>query len=146
LPPDPKPAARIVDRAALRRAKLANPTCAACGGGGANGHHVLPKGAGAGAGDDVVENIVGLCGSGTTGCHGAFHGNPSVVTLGHGAYKRWERRDREWVAHGVGRYLLEHRPDTIRYVLTKLGQEAGLAYLERVYLVNPELALAAAGS
>jgi hypothetical protein len=136
--PDPKPPARIVDRAALRRAKLANPTCAACGAGGANGHHVLPKGAGAGAGDDVPENIVGLCGSGTTGCHGSWHGSPYV----HNGI----RRDREWVARRVGETLLDQRPETIRYVLTKLGQEAGLAYLERVYLVNPELALAAAGS
>jgi hypothetical protein len=140
MAPDPKPAARIVDRAALRRAKLANPSCAACGGGGANGHHVLPKGAGAGAGDDVAENIVGLCGSGTTGCHGAWHGSPYVVQVGNWVLDV-ERRDREWVARRVGRYLLAHRHDTIRYVLAKLGTVAGAAYLERVYYIDPAEAI-----
>jgi len=33
-------------------------------------HHRRPRGMGGGRGLDTVENLVVLCGSGTTGCHG----------------------------------------------------------------------------
>ena len=46
--------------------------CRVCGKGGPAGvgcslHHVVPKSQ---LGDDVAANLVPLCGSGTTGCHG----------------------------------------------------------------------------
>ena len=46
--------------------------CQACGqtGGNLNAHHLVPRSLG---GDDVLGNLALLCGSGTTGCHGAFH-------------------------------------------------------------------------
>lgn len=38
-----------------------------------NTHHVLPRSAG---GTDDPENLLALCGSGTTGCHGWLHAHP----------------------------------------------------------------------
>ena len=41
--------------------------CLLCGRQPVSIHHVIPRSLG---GDDAVENLVGLCGTGTTGCHG----------------------------------------------------------------------------
>lgn len=145
--PDPKPERkkgnrprRIIDHGAVKTATLRQPECAACGGRTANGHHVLPKDR---FGDDLHENIVGLCGSGTTGCHGAHHGSPYVVTLVRlneeapgGAELYDERRDAEWVNRRVGRCLIEHRPDTIEYVLDKLGGIPGGWFLMTTYYIE----------
>lgn len=128
--PDPKPAARIVDRGAIRRAKLMYPWCAACGAGpdvGLNGHHVLGKGVG---GDDVVSNIVCLCGTGTTRCHGAHHGNPYMQAAAGGVLRRI---DAEWVDRKVGETLLHSRQDVIGYLLGKLGESQGREFLTRTY-------------
>lgn len=129
---DPKPTfkkgnrpRRIVDPAAIAAAKFAHPLCAACGERTGDGHHVLPKDKG---GDDVVGNIVVLCGSGTSGCHGAHHGNPYVVD---GA-----RRDAAWVNRRVGRTLVERRPDVVWYVLGKLGETPGREFLFRHYFIE----------
>jgi len=67
---DPKPAKRIVDPDAGRAKVALQGRCRACGRGGPlNRAHLVPKGQ---RGDDVDENIVPLCGSGSTGCHGAL--------------------------------------------------------------------------
>lgn len=138
---DPKAEPRIVDPRATRRALLLYSECAACGVRASNGHHVLPVGRGA-TGDDVVENVVGLCGTGTGRCHGAFHGNPYEVSLVAGprfagdSFTRRERRDREWVCRRIGRHLLARRPDVVAYVLAKLGDEPGRAFLLRVYYLE----------
>jgi hypothetical protein len=139
--PDQKPGGgvrRIVDPAAVRRATLRRRECAACGEPGANGHHVVEKDDG---GDDVDENIVTLCGSGTMGCHGALHGNPYVkvvVEVGAGTPDSYveERRDREWVARRIGKHLVTSRTDVLLYVIDKLGPIAGRSYLERRYYVD----------
>lgn len=147
---DPKAPPRVEDRTATRRALLAHPECLACGGPASNGHHVLPVGRGQ-SGDDVVENVVGLCGTGAMLCHGAFHGSPYVITLGHewtepakgggtalrAAY-RTERRDREWVARRIGERLPGERPDVVAYVLRKLGDGPGRDFLRRVYHLHLE--------
>lgn len=114
--PDPKPArrkrkqVRIIDPKATTRAVLAQPRCALCPNPSATGHHVIAKGR---LGDDVAENIVALCGSGTTGCHGAVEDR------------------REWALRSLGEYLASRRPDTIAYVRGKLGPVSGDAWLER---------------
>jgi hypothetical protein len=72
--PDPKPDRRIVDRDAGRLKVWVEGECRVCGHV-PSGHpldtlnrmHLVPKGLG---GDDVDDNIVPGCGSGTTGCHG----------------------------------------------------------------------------
>lgn len=120
--PHPKPekrkrkAIREIDSKATTRAVLAQPRCALCPLGSATGHHVIAKG-GPYYGDDVPENIVALCGSGTTGCHGAV-----------------EARE-EWALRSLGQFIAARRPDTIRYIVGKLwtpnAPDAGHAWLER---------------
>lgn len=121
--------------------------CVACRRPPANVHHIVEKG-GPYFGDDVVENLLLLCGSGTMGCHGAFHGNPYVVEVGEKTIFAGgpvptavevrplvERRDAEWVARRIGRHLIAKRSDSIAYILDKLGI-AAFGYLERTYYVS----------
>lgn len=78
--PDWKPAPRIEDPDATRRVCVAEMRCRLCHkrarsyvwkgkqyAGGLTGHHLVSRQR---RGDDVDANIVPLCGSGTTGCHG----------------------------------------------------------------------------
>lgn len=113
------------DTPALARARLLFDECASCGRPPANGHHVLPKGE---RGDDVVANIVLLCGSGSDRCHGALHGNPYVDA----ARVRWTA---ERVREAVGTHILARRPDTVAYLLGKLGEVPAREYLARAYFV-----------
>lgn len=129
IQPDPKPDPRIVDRDAMRVARLASDYCAACGGEPGSVHHVIPRSE---RGDDVAGNLLLLCGNGTMGCHGALHGNPYVVQVGNWCLDV-ERRDAAWVSHKIGQTILLLRPDVIAYVTGKLGEDAGTAYLERRY-------------
>jgi hypothetical protein len=125
--------ARIRDREALTRARLRFRSCAACGASAGGIHHIVQKGS-PHFGDDVEANLVGLCGSGSDRCHGAIHGAPYEVYT-----DRWlvyERRDQRWVAERIGRHLLEHRPDSIEYVLAKIGESAGREFLRRTYHVD----------
>lgn len=139
-------ARRIVDRKASKTALLTERHCVACGRPGANAHHVVPKGS-PHFGDDVVENLVTLCGSGTSGCHGAHHGNPYKVEVrkpsgDHVVYAEtlsWEKRDAEWVNRKIGQYLAAARPDVIRYVRKKLGRKPGDAWLVRTYYLPEAL-------
>lgn len=110
--PHPRPDARIVDRTATTRKVLAEPECRACGEPAATGHHVIPKSE---RGDDVLDNIAPVCGSGTTGCHGLT-----------------EARDRET------RHQLI-RAENVAYVYRKLGPVAGREYLIRNYDYDPEV-------
>ena len=132
--PDPKPGHRRTEKnpAAMRAWTASHYECVACGEQGANAHHVLERDDG---GDDVPENLVTVCGSGTSRCHGALHGNTYVVE--HPRIGT-VRRDREWVAWRIGRHLVADRPDTIRYVIEKLGDVAGKHYLLSRYNVRPE--------
>lgn len=108
---DFKGPARIVDRTATKRACLRWRSCP-CGEPVGSGHHVLAKGSPY-FGDDVLENIVPLCGDGTRGCHGLI-----------------ENEDRA-ARRMLGRWLQHHRPDVIRYVLDKLGDDAGRDWMRR---------------
>lgn len=132
--PDPKPVKRprklirVVDPAAVGRARLTEDECGSCRKPPSNAHHVVPKGAPY-FGDDVPENIVMVCGSGTDGCHGALHGSPYVDGRG----KRWPEA---YVRAQIGITLRHRRPDVIRYVLEKMGDEAGRDYLRRRYYVR----------
>lgn len=138
---------REIDPDAFAKARSTMAPCAACGGRPSNVHHVVPKGSPY-FGDDLVENFVLLCGTGTTGCHGAFHGNPylhvEVEAVRSGSPARTvgqvtslrERRDREWVAGRIGRTITASRPDTVAYVLRKLGDGPGRDFLRRRYLIE----------
>lgn len=148
---DPKPvrtkgnrARRFIDPLVTSRVlrRLDRRECVACGGPATNGHHLVGKGTPY-FGDDVEENIAPLCGSGTTGCHGAYHGNPyrshEPVILVAEALARGEKadpvepeyRDREWVGRRIGEWILR-TPETLAYIEEKLGAEAD-SFLERRY-------------
>ena len=52
----------------MREEKLHGRSCRVCVGLLASSlHHLVPRSLG---GDDTADNLVGLCGTGTTGCHG----------------------------------------------------------------------------
>lgn len=105
-------------------------------------HHLIPKGE---RGDDVYPgNIVALCGSGSSGCHGAYHGNPYTIEHGPtevrgGLYEMTyyvrpliERRDAEWVARRIGK-TISGCPAILAYMKEKLGEDRAREYLARRY-------------
>lgn len=96
---DPRPAARIVDPAARRRALLTHPACAACGNPASNAHHLVSL---AQRGCDTAANLVSLCGSGTSGCHGKVHANDEAT--------------RRAIRASL-------RDDQVEYIIGKKGQE-----------------------
>jgi hypothetical protein len=81
---DPKPAKQIKadgdDWKDLRFWKLDKKKCRICEDHPADTlHHLVPRSL---RGDDVADNLVGLCGSGTTGCHGLVEDrNPWACSL-----------------------------------------------------------------
>ena len=102
MPTDLKLAKRIRDTRLVANFSVRASSCAVCGAGRSAGlpaHHVLPRGRG---GDDVTANLVALCGSGTTGCHGDVE-----------EYRGEARRL-------LGLHLAERRPDTLEYLSEKL--------------------------
>jgi len=119
--PDVKAAPRVKGRQATSRATVGR-ECVSCGMAAANGHHVIGKGQG---GDDVVANVAPLCGSGSSGCHGAFHGTPYTDAAGH----RWTKAE---VASAVGDWVVR-TPPVLAYVLGKLGDTKGRAFVKRHY-------------
>lgn len=101
---DPKPAKRIKDPKLLAQLHRQLRDCALCGDVGLliglSLHHIHrhPR-------DDVRANLVMLCGSGTTGCHGDI-----------------EARDYATL-ESLGIYLRAERPDFLDYLTGKLGIE-----------------------
>jgi hypothetical protein len=110
--PDPKPPRRRKDAAARKRAALASDECCACGRSDLelNQHHILY---GADGRHDDPRNLVPVCGSGTTGCHG----------LAHAADPATLRKIGEAVAS---------EPARIAYLKERLGDRA-LDYMRRRY-------------
>ena len=110
--PDPKPRKRARDPQAALIAKLREQWCVVCGEPVGSAHHILPRSR---SGDDCAENLVGLCGSGTTGCHGKV-----------------EAGDRE-TRRVLAAYLLMYRPDTSNFLRRELLHETPRQWIERVY-------------
>lgn len=80
---DPRPSRRITDSTAGIEKVRDEGACRACGLKGLPNltrHHLVGRGQ---RGDDVDVNIVPLCGSGTTGCHGSLtdHHRASAPSL-----------------------------------------------------------------
>jgi hypothetical protein len=107
---DPKAAPVIRDRGVFRILHLEWRECALCGEvEPLSLHHVLkhPK-------DDVRQNLVMVCGSGTTLCHGEL-----------------EAHDDDAVA-ALGSVIVTSRPDIIEHMIWRLnGPAAADAYLRR---------------
>lgn len=125
MAPDPKPAPRIVATRnqwrALRRDLLRGSygKCVGCRiwfpVALLNLHHVRPRSL---RGDDLAQNLVPLCGSGTTGCHGTY-----------------ENRSPGWLK--VAARIREHvtaRPLMLAYAL----DHEGGAWFDRYYPTREE--------
>lgn len=105
-----KPSPRVRDPQLLRSLHIRWRECAICGETyQLSLHHINrhPR-------DDLEGNLVMLCGSGTTGCHGLIESHDHVAC--------WELRS----------YLRGNRPDTIEYLNGKFPHEGAEAWLKRV--------------
>lgn len=82
--------ARLLDRPGIESNGLDGHVCPVCGRYANNLHHVVPKGMG-GTGAAVERRIpkVLLCGSGTTGCHGAVHRKRLHLNYSGGRWLHW---------------------------------------------------------
>lgn len=111
---DPRPTPRRRDPDLLRILHASpNKLCALCEGSERlELHHVL--GRGAQRGDDVRANLVWLC-----------HDEHFALTI----HQKDARR-------ALGQHLLESRPDTIDYVIDKLGSGPGRDWLARRLFIN----------
>lgn len=136
MPPDPKTGGRIVDRGVYGEARIRWDSCAACGGPPGSVHHIVQRGSPF-FGDDVIANVCLLCGSGTTGCHGAWHGTPYIhynFATGLGGHSMTpQRRDADWVAGRLGVKIVATRADTLAYLVEKLGKDPAQEFLLRSY-------------
>lgn len=111
--PDFKKPKRVKDPKAMKSLHIRGVICVLCGDPGTL-HHIYPRGQG---GDDVPENLVGLCGSGTSGHHGMIENGDVPARL------------------ELGAYLMAERPDTVYYMIDKLGDEEGREWLrQRLYM------------
>lgn len=111
---DPRPPSRVEDPALLRRLHLVWKECVLCGKvSPLSLHHVSkhPR-------DDLEANLLMICGSGTTGCHGLV-----------------EARD-EKTLEVLGRYITIHRPDVIRYLIEKKGESTAKAWVRLNLLIG----------
>lgn len=105
--PDWKPVARRKDAPLLRLLKVGVSECELCGAtGNLHLHHVRYRSHG---GDDVKANIVVL----DRDCHDLYHSGDTAVRS------------------ALGHHLLARRPDTMRYLRMKLGQEAADDWVAR---------------
>ncbi len=112
--PDPKPTKRVKDKKVLKKLHLKGVRCVLCNNAGSL-HHIYPTGQG---GDDVESNLLGLCGDGVSGHHGAIEANDVVTRI------------------CVGDYLISERPDFMFYLQGKLGEERGREWLRRKYFMS----------
>lgn len=106
--PDPRPTKRKKDKKVMADLHAKGVFCVLCDEPGSL-HHLLSRGAR--SGDDVAANLIPLCGHGSAGHHGLYHNSDERT-----------RRD-------LGAYVLMERPDTLDYVYTKMGEEAGAEWL-----------------
>jgi hypothetical protein len=112
--PDWKPAKRVKDKGVMKRLHVRGVVCVICGNK-ASLHHLYPRGQG---GDDVESNLIGLCGSGTTGCHGLIENGDVVARI------------------ALGAYLYLERPDFFFYLQAKLGESEGREWLKQRYFLS----------
>lgn len=107
---DPKPTPRVRDKELLRELHLRWLECVICGSTSPLSlHHVNkhPR-------DDLEANLVMLCGSGTTGCHGLIEAADPITC--------WS----------LAYYIHDNRQDILMYLEWRFPQEGGQAWLRRV--------------
>lgn len=130
--PDPKPRPRIratsTQWRALRVRKLLGRPCRLCPAAATNLHHVVPRSQG---GDDVEANLVEVCGSGTTGCHGATETGERCVDADGTAH------DPDVVNARIRRFVAESHGHCL-YLVKKLGgPDQARSFLDRYYPERP---------
>lgn len=81
-------------------------------------HHILGRDLG---GDDVAENLVPLCGDGTSGCHGTYENRETG----------WEK-----IADRIRREI-EIDAHRVLYLVHKRGIDGARAFLDRYYPIKP---------
>lgn len=115
----PKSGGRIKDPQVLATMHITWRECALCHATGVLSlHHVSkhPR-------NDVEGNLVMLCGSGTTGCHGLI-----------------EAHDHDKLRE-LGAYILKQRPDTIVYLYDQLGPVSAQEWMRRHFLIPDRVSL-----
>lgn len=106
---DPRPERRAKASPAewkrLREEKLVGRSCRICVALLADSlHHLVPRSQ---SGDDVADNLVGLCGDGTRGCHGRVEArDPWACSL---LGRRLTAEERAYVTAKKGAWYLEKR-------------------------------------
>lgn len=108
--PDFKDAPTVRDGNLLNRLHRRWKSCALCGATWPTTlHHISNK-----PRDDLEANLVMLCGSGTTGCHGKITANDAT--------KKWE----------LATHIHSKRPDTIAYLNWRFPIEGAAEWTQRV--------------
>lgn len=122
---DFRPPRRVKDKTAFDEFHAAGHRCLVCKSPYPNAAHIIGRGQG---GDDMIENLMPLCGSGSSRCHGAFHGNPYWnERLGERITPERVRADTGWWIRSE-----DGRPARA-YVMEKLGRRPGEAFLARQF-------------
>jgi hypothetical protein len=119
----PRPPKRSRDPKVLRTFHASDPACVSCRERPAQAHHLLSRAQG---GDDVRQNLIGLC----SRCHGAYHGQPYMTrSFGSDAV----RITPEIVKRRIGTWLLsEEGIESCWYLTARLGTGGSVAFLERL--------------
>jgi 5-methylcytosine-specific restriction endonuclease McrA len=102
--PDPKDGPRVsaLPEEWYRLRRVKDGPCRVCGYRATSLHHLVPRSLG---GDDVEQNLVPLCGSGTTGCHGLVEeGDPAAR---RGLRRSLKKDELAYVVRRKGRRFLD---------------------------------------
>lgn len=120
---DPKPT-RIRDDEVYTLFHKRDHVCVCCGSRDVSAAHIIGRGAG---GDDVVANLVPLCGDGSRGCHGAYDNGHAYQGAGG------RRITPEIVRWSIARYIRsEAGEDAAVYLIAKLGPFGAEAFVQKL--------------
>ena len=122
--PDPKPPPPVRDLAVLRRFHAFYSNCVHCGNAHITAAHLVGRGRG---GDDHMGNLVPLCGSGSSGCHGAFDN-------GHTFIGDFGRRVTPTAVKASVAYFIrsEAGDDHRKYLVGKLGSFGAESFVQKL--------------
>lgn len=95
--------------------KRDNQSCTRCGRHGGNVHHRRMRSQSPKAVVHNVENLIVLCGSGTTGCHGWVHANPAESYENGWLVRSYQEPEFEPVTDCEGgRWILDSQGEKVR--------------------------------
>ena len=117
--PDLKPEPRVKDPDVYKQFHRLYDSCLACGNRHITAAHLL----GGNKREDVLAGLVPLCGGGTSGCHGAWHGNPYRGDFGHYFTTEFVKSQVAYQIRGEG------GDDWRDYLVSRLGEWGAELYL-----------------